>query len=136
LGGHRFAPTALLLPDGTSWAWLDAERLERIVRRRGDVNQVLSHFRGSTAMTSPVLQVAEREVFGIVGWHWLDVSRAGTLLSSEGQRSWVRIDSPLGSWTVAIDAKQGCSLPRCGLSDDATEVWPQYVVSVVQRMFA
>src|SRR5690606_19672644 len=29
-GGHRFAPTALLLPEGTAWAYLDPERLTAI----------------------------------------------------------------------------------------------------------
>ncbi|HEV7721523.1 MAG TPA: sucrase ferredoxin, partial [Iamia sp.] len=40
LGGHRFAPTALTLPDGRYWAFLDPDVLAAVVRRDGPVGVV------------------------------------------------------------------------------------------------
>lgn len=35
LGGHRFAPTALVLPEGTLWAFADDDLLVRLIERSG-----------------------------------------------------------------------------------------------------
>lgn len=70
-GGHRFAPTAITLPEGRAWAYVDADLLERVVSRRGDVASLLEHDRGTSAL-DPWGQVVERGVFEHVGWGWLD----------------------------------------------------------------
>lgn len=77
-GGHRFAPTAILLPEGTMWAFLDANTAARILRREGAVRDVLPHYRGCTGLGSPGLQALERQAFAEVGWGWLDWARHGT----------------------------------------------------------
>jgi hypothetical protein len=72
LGGHRFAPTAVVLPSGTAWAWLDDELLATIVERSRPPVDLIAHYRGSTAVSHPAGQVAEAAVFALVGWSWLD----------------------------------------------------------------
>ncbi len=42
-GGHRFAPTAVSLPEGVSWSHLDVELAEAIVRRRGETTDLGAH---------------------------------------------------------------------------------------------
>ena len=52
-GGHRFAPTAILLPEATVWAYLDEPTLRTIVSRKGDVAAVLGNYRGYSLLSSP-----------------------------------------------------------------------------------
>jgi hypothetical protein len=114
-GGHRFAPTAVLLPEGTAWAWLDEELLSRIVNRSGDVGDVLPHYRGSTALTPPAVQVAEGQVFARVGWQWLDTSRWGEVVDEDEDRTAVRIDSEIGSWRAVVERVGTRPQPLCGV---------------------
>lgn len=92
-GGHRFAPTAIFLPDGHLWAWLDTELVDRILHRRGPVDDVLDHYRGSSAIGGPPVQVAEREAFRREGWGWLDSQRHGRVVDERGDRLEVRLDA-------------------------------------------
>ncbi len=119
LGGHRFAPTALLLPSGTAWAWLDEALLDRIVNRAVPPAELRSHYRGSTAMGHPALQLLEAEAFARVGWPWLDHARAGTV-SAEGEGRWrVCIESGAGTWSGVVERLGRTPQPVCGsaLSD-------------------
>ncbi len=114
LGGHRFAPTALLLPEGTAWAWLDDALLETILERSGDLGAVLPHYRGSTVMPTPALQLLERAAFGEVGWAFLDASRAGTMVSVNGARTTVHLETSLGAWTGVVEKLGTVPQPVCG----------------------
>jgi hypothetical protein len=70
-GGHRFAPTAITLPDGRFWAYAEPEQLEQVVRRTGDLAPLAAHDRGTSAL-GPWAQVVERAVLHALGWPWLD----------------------------------------------------------------
>ena len=53
LGGHRFAATAMLLPTGDMFGWLDPESALEVVQRF-DLGQVmLSHYRGRSGQSAP-----------------------------------------------------------------------------------
>ncbi len=114
LGGHRFAPTVLVLPEGTAWAWLDDALLASVLDRSGDPRKVLPHYRGSTAMPSPLLQFADRWVFGDVGWDYLDASRGGAVVEVDDDCTTVRIDTSIGSWTAVIKKLGTTPQPVCG----------------------
>ena len=45
-GGHRFAPTALVLPSATLWAWADAALVDQVVRTQGPVSNVVEPLPG------------------------------------------------------------------------------------------
>jgi hypothetical protein len=118
-GGHRFAPTAIVLPEGTLWAWLDGDLVDTILHRRGEVTDVLDHYRGSSAMGSPPVQVTEREAFRREGWSWLDAHRHGTMVGRDGDRFEVRIDAtrPDGSataYSATVDRVGTVPQPVCG----------------------
>ncbi len=49
-GGHRFAPTALVLPPATLWAWADVALLEEVVRPAGPLSDVVSRYRGCATL--------------------------------------------------------------------------------------
>ena len=76
-GGHRFAPTAITLPDGRAWAYVDGDLVAQVLARTGDVAALAEHDRGSLAF-DPWAQVVERELFVRTGWGWLDVDVTGT----------------------------------------------------------
>lgn len=114
LGGHRFAPTALLLPEGTAWAWLDDALLDAIVERSGEVADVVPHYRGCTAMRTPAFQLLDRAAFGEVGWGYLDAARTGSVVTIDGARTTVRLDTSVGSWTGVVENLGSVPQPVCG----------------------
>lgn len=113
-GGHRFAPTAIVLPEGSMWAFLDADLASRVVRRDGPVEAVLDAYRGSTAAGSPAVQALDQVAFGDVGWGWLDWSRSGA--DDGAGRVTVTGSSPEGevrTWTAEATARV-VPVPDCG----------------------
>lgn len=113
-GGHRFAPTAIVLPEGTMWAFLDAELTTRILLRRGPVEAVLPHYRGSTAVGSPALQAVERAAFAEVGWDWLGWRRWGEQVGDGRAR--LVAEAPDGvrrAWTASVEDRAK-PVPVCG----------------------
>jgi hypothetical protein len=114
-GGHRFAPTAVVLPQGTVWAHLDADALRRIVRREGPLADLLPRYRGCAGVGPPRVQAVEREVFAASGWPWLDHRRGGRVLD-DGR---VRLDAvaPDGSaraWEATVEVARTVPVPECG----------------------
>jgi hypothetical protein len=120
LGGHRFAPTALLLPSGTAWAWLDHTLLGAIVERRVPPASVMAHYRGSLGMGHPALQVAEAAAFAEVGWAWLDHTRQGWCEADGDPDRWrVGIDGTAGAWRAVVERTGTERQPVCGRPLDA-----------------
>ena len=113
-GGHRFAPTAILLPQGTAWAWLDDTVLDAILDRSREPAELLPHYRGSTALGPAPVQAAERAVFAEVGWPWLDADRDGRVVESVDDRSVVQLDSTVGSWEAVVVSDGMAPQPVCG----------------------
>ena len=69
-GGHRFAPTAMTLPSGRMWAWLDRALLTSILEQSGDVREVAKSMRGWWGANRGPGQAAERVAFMEDGWDW------------------------------------------------------------------
>lgn len=55
-GGHRFAPTFLVLPQGTAWGFADVDLVERVLHRSVPFAAVASRYRGCAGLTSPPVQ--------------------------------------------------------------------------------
>jgi hypothetical protein len=91
-GGHRFAPTAITLPDGRAWAYVDADLVEGVAARTADVAALAPHDRGCVAL-DPWAQVVERELFVRTGWAWLDheVVEARTEVAGDGSSALVHL---------------------------------------------
>ncbi|NND14341.1 MAG: hypothetical protein HKO10_10270 [Acidimicrobiia bacterium] len=69
-GGHRFAPTALLLPDARMWAHMDVALLDVILDRSGEPREIIGRCRGSIFAPPGPGQVAECAVLAEQGWNW------------------------------------------------------------------
>jgi len=78
LGGHRFAPTALLLPTGHAFGRLDAASARAILDgAEGGELAALAHHRGRTALAQPAqsAETAVRAAHGIAALDDLDALR-------------------------------------------------------------
>ncbi len=118
-GGHRFAPTALLLPEGTMWAYLDIDRLVGVSERTLHVDKAARLYRGCTGIDGPEVQAAEREALRSIGWSWLDHRRRGEVVESAGGRSLVRLDAeaPDGrrlTFEATVEVARIVPVPDCG----------------------
>ncbi|HET9690804.1 MAG TPA: sucrase ferredoxin [Acidimicrobiales bacterium] len=111
-GGHRFAPTVVVLPEGTAWGWCDAEVVRRVLDRSGPIEAVLPHYRGCTGLPGPPLQAVERAVLAEVGWPLLDTWRDGTDL---GGGRW-RLATGLGTWEATVARGRRWPVPACGVA--------------------
>lgn len=134
-GGHRFAPTAVVLPEGTCWGFLDDDALRRVVAREGPLDDLLPRYRGCSALGPPAVQAAERVAFAEVGWSWLDHRRRGAVLD-DGR---VRLDaiSPAGdarAWEVEVEPGRLLPVPECGRPpEDAPKSEAEVVVVRARR---
>jgi hypothetical protein len=78
-GGHRFAPTAIDLPEGRYYGRLDQHSFQSILTRSGDIQDLKEVYRG-WGILPPALQVLERDLMLTNGWNWFHYQVAGKIL--------------------------------------------------------
>jgi hypothetical protein len=133
-GGHRFAPTALSMPDGHAWAHLSAPAAIRLLTRSGDAADLAGNCRGSLTVDGAVCQVADREALSAFGWGWLDAERRAVVTAHERDTlaTTVEVDGVLADGTAAgvavrVELDHHVAMPTCGSAggpEFATEpVW-------------
>jgi hypothetical protein len=113
-GGHRFAPTFIVLPEGTAWAFADLDLVSRVMWRRGSTADVVDRYRGCSGLGGPRVQALEREVFRVVGWDLLDRPRAARVLGEEVVE--LAVDNPDGTvdlWRGAVVPGRVLAVPDC-----------------------
>jgi hypothetical protein len=132
-GGHRFAPTALVLPEATLWGFLDIATLSTVIERVDPVEDVLDHYRGCALLGSPELQTLEREVLRKVGWELLDRPRWGWP-ATDGTFA-LEVGSPTGvseTWTGEVRVSRTLPVPDCGKPiEEAKKFDREFVCSTV-----
>jgi hypothetical protein len=120
LGGHRFAPTAMTLPDGQCWAYLDEDLLDRVVTRTGELEPLRLHYRGRAGVHAPAVQAVEREAFLSRGWDWLDARWDGSFAADTEAPVLVHLahhgaDGERGAYTAEVSWDEQVELARCRL---------------------
>jgi hypothetical protein len=117
-GGHRFAPTAISLPDGLMWAGLDLDLALGVLRRDLSNEQIERHLRGCTGIGDGLRQAADAAAFARHGWSWLQLERRATVVEDDGSRAEVEITFHNGTPTATMRAivERGRTLPiaLCG----------------------
>jgi hypothetical protein len=78
-GGHRFAPTAIDLPEARYYGVLDQDSFRSILTRTGDIEFLHKVYRGWGLLAS-TLQILEREIILLQGWDWFNYKVAGKIL--------------------------------------------------------
>ena len=139
-GGHRFAPTALTLPDGRAWAWIDAALMQGIVERTVPVAEAVDHDRGCAGFDDPFVQTAESAVLGAVGWGWLDRARRAEVETVDQERRVVTLtgDDADGSrlrYRAEVVLSRVVPVPDCGRPlEEARKSSPELVVAGLDRL--
>lgn len=102
-GGHRFAPTAMSLPDGRMWAYLTDDFAAAILDRTGDCAALAERCRGWWGAPTGPAQIAERAVFAELGFA-LDTRPRGVTVhdTSTGSRVEVHVDDDVYDVEVTI----------------------------------
>jgi hypothetical protein len=113
-GGHRFAPTAILLPDATLWARLTAEVVARIVTRVGSIDEVLPHYRGCATLATPRVQALERAVLAEVGWSLFDAPRWGDEADGRTRLHVRGAAGDIQTWSASVEVARWSPVPSCG----------------------
>lgn len=78
-GGHRFAPTAIDLPDGRYYGVLNQESFKSILTRTGDIESLRKVYRGWGILPTAV-QILERELMLHHGWNWFNYQVTGKII--------------------------------------------------------
>lgn len=128
-GGHRFAPTAIHFPHGTTWASLTAELTTAIVRQSVPTHGLAEHYRGNLGINGRPAQIAEGRAFLDRGWPFLDQERTvDTDVDADGTvTATVRGDA--GLHTVSLRPVDPIPVPPCGQPiEAAAKATPQYDV--------
>jgi hypothetical protein len=86
LGGHRFAPTLLDLPEGRLWGHLQDRDLETLVHRDAPPAQLRRRYRGWAMLDDAAQQTVEREILVEEGWSWTRVAASGQTLAHDPAR--------------------------------------------------
>jgi hypothetical protein len=131
-GGHRFAPTALVLPSATLWAWADGDLLDRVVGARGPVREVVSRYRGCATLGPPAHQAVEKSVLAEVGWPLLSSWR----LSSSLGDGWVRLVTEMaGTWEGRVTEGRHVPQPECRTPPElASKQGVEWVVQALHQV--
>jgi hypothetical protein len=133
MGGHRFAPTFLVLPEGTVWGFADTDLVSRVVHRAGDVADVAGRYRGCPGLDGPQLQALEAEVLRRVGWNLLDMQRTGTFDGIKAVLAWEE-DGQTVTWSGEV--RPGRTLPSPGCMEPLSasgKSETEWAVSAVHR---
>jgi hypothetical protein len=134
LGGHRFAPTALVLPQGTMWAFADADFLVGVVTRSIQVEQAMPRYRGCTGLADPAAQVADAGALLLHGWGWLDEPRSVEVEAGQDGVSDVLLRSAAGVYRALVGVRRLVPAPPCGepAACDAAPTQPEYELLAIR----
>lgn len=114
-GGHRFAPTFLVLPQGTGWAFADVALVGQVLDRTVPFADVARHYRGCAGLPGPREQALEREVLVEAGWGLLDRSRTAFLTgekTSDGGEV-ARLEAGSDRWEAVVRPGRTLPVPDC-----------------------
>ncbi len=139
-GGHRFAPTAISLPDGRYWGHLVPEALSLIIKQKGNLNDIKSYYRGWAGVNQWV-QIAEGEIWLNHGWDWCNYLKAGEVLEADKNKEWatVRIHyssvngEDNGTYNAKIESIKELTTAGDSGSPPSSAVVKQYQATILYR---
>ena len=103
-GGHRFAPTAMTLPDGRMWAGLELDTALSILDLTADPAVVADRCRGWWGASTGPAQVAEVAVLRELGWD-LDLQPRQVTVHEAPDGAWrAEVEVARRTWQVDIFA--------------------------------
>jgi len=141
-GGHRFAPTAISLPDGHYWGRLTPEALNLITKQEGNLSDLKLYYRGWTGLDQWT-QIAEQELCLKYGWEWFHYLKTGEVVEAdETNKEWAKVrihySSPDGTdqgiYEVSIETTGKLTTAGESGFPPHQAVVQQYQVSAVEEL--
>jgi hypothetical protein len=133
MGGHRFAPTFMLLPQGTVWGFADVDLVTQVVDQAGHFADVAAQYRGCPGLDGPQVQALEVEVLRRVGWRLLQTHRTGSFDGTTAQLTWSE-DGQTVAWSGQVSRGRTLPAPACMEPVSATgKSETEWVVTAVHR---
>ena len=140
LGGNRFAPNLLDMPEGRNWVRVGEEHLDALVHRTGAASDLRDRYRGWVGMESPYEQIAEREALMREGWGWIGRRVESSLvdLDEAAERAVVRLEFSVGAngetsaYVAKIERTGSAPLADC-ISGTPGKDAPQYAVTELAK---
>jgi hypothetical protein len=121
LGGHRFAPTAVTLPDGMVWGQLDEAAIRAIMLRDQPANEVTRCSRGNSGLP-PRAQLLDTALLAVYGWDWLQRARVADVRDDSRVRLRApRDDGGFDEWEGFVAVRRELPVPVCGVPLDGSE---------------
>ena len=118
LGGHRFAPNVLVLPQGVQLGRIPVWRASEVAEKLASARIPLDLYRGRT-MYAPAVQAAELCVRAAAGLDGLTDLR---LVRHEGDL--VTFSTPAGERAARVEQRDGPEIPvSCGADPEPTALW-------------
>jgi hypothetical protein len=118
LGGHRFAPNVLVLPDGVQLGRIPLERAAGVARLLEEGRIPLDLYRGRTIF-EPAVQAAEIAVRAVTGR-----DRVGDLRLVSRDGDLVTFATPDGELAARVESRPGPAVPAsCGADPEPTAGW-------------
>lgn len=125
-GGHRFAPTGIHFPYGTTWSTLTPERMMAIVEQSCSTVELEAHYRGNLGVEGRPAQIAEGATFLERGWSWLDEKRSVDIKRNDATVV-ATVRSADHTATVRMQEEEAVPVPTCGEELEAsTKATPQF----------
>lgn len=114
-GGHRFAATFLLLPQGTGWAFADVELVDQVLTRSVPFASVAGHYRGCAGLDGAPVQAVERQALIQENWELLDTPRRGfaTGETASGDGQIYRLETETAAWEAVVRPGRTLPTPDC-----------------------
>jgi hypothetical protein len=113
-GGHRFAPTAISLPDGMVWGRVDLPALEHIALRTGSAGRLSAYARGCSGLQSAAAQLLDARAFQHHGWEWLTWRRRDEVVNENDVRlTGTAPDGKVAVWEGVIASGRELPVPVC-----------------------
>ena len=134
LGGHRFSPTVMTMPDGSMWADLDLKTLSSIIEKEIEIEKVAKFCRGWVGAMKGPEQIAEIEIFKRIGWE-LDSKRRDVTASTSNKGWSVEVLLHNERWNVDITPGRQVPTITCrseGGVPFTTEI--EYIVNSVDKV--
>lgn len=137
-GGHRFAPTFLVLPEGTAWAFADPDLVRSVVGRTADFDSIADHYRGCAGLGGHRVQALEREVMRRVGWELLDRPRRGEPVGADSPTVRLQVQTgpdAIETWEADVLPGRTLPVPECMRPlSEARKSETEWAVSGLRRL--
>ena len=86
IGGHRFAPTMIDLPQGRYYGNLNQDSFKSVLTHTGDIKCFKDIYRGWGILPKSI-QILERELILCFGWDWFSYKAAGRIVEQSVDKS-------------------------------------------------